>query len=81
MPGSIAGLVGPIESFLGLRCVAFCRALTNRALGCVSIGAMLADALASAAGWFLGWLLPIAGIAHLMYLAKPAPTLLPACAT
>ncbi len=85
--GAFVGLVGPIGLFLGLRFVVLGRALANRPLGQALIVALLLYALAGAMGWFLGppgfspggpgftvlfVLLPLAGIVHLLYLARPA---------
>jgi hypothetical protein len=90
--GSIVGLVGPVGLFLGLRYVSSGRALTNRVLGFALLAALLVYMLAGIAGYFIGppdfhsqpgftllvIVLPAAGIAHLMHLARPvrpgAPT-------
>jgi hypothetical protein len=91
--GSIAGLVGPIGLLLGLRFVASGRALANRTFGYALITALLVYFLAGASGWFLGpagfrpggpgfavlfFIAPLAGVVHLMVLARAAPSLRPA---
>jgi hypothetical protein len=85
--GSIVGLIGPIGLFLGLRYFLSGRALNNRLLGTVLISAPIALNIGGwIAGTFYGppdfrpvfdaifvfTCLSIAGIAHLMYLARPA---------
>jgi hypothetical protein len=84
--GSIVGIAGPIGLFLGLRYVIAGRALGSRALGYALIAGLVAYALAGALGYFVGppdfrgdagftllfVLLPVACIAHLMVLARPA---------
>jgi hypothetical protein len=85
--GAVVGLIGPVGVFLGLRYVLFGRALDNRLLGGVLIGAPIALTIG---GWIAGVLygppdfrpmfdvtfvftcLPIAVFVHLMYLARPA---------
>ncbi len=91
--GSIVGLVGPIGLFLGLRFVAFGRAPAHRMLGYALIAALLLYFLAGAAGWVLGppdfrpdgpgfavlfFFAPLAGVLHLLYLARPVQPLRPA---
>jgi hypothetical protein len=81
------GLVGPIGLFLGLRYVWQGRALANRILGWSMIGVTLGvNVIGTIAGYLVGpkdfqvmpgltllmALLPVAGILHLMYLARPA---------
>jgi len=83
----VVGLVGPIGLFLGLRYVLQGRALTNRAVGWSMIGATLGlNVVGTIAGYFVGpadfhvmpsltllmVVLPVAGVLHLMYLARPA---------
>ena len=83
---AVSGLVAPIGLFLGLRYVMLGRGLSNRVLGIVLIAAPLLQSLAGTLGVFFwgtdGWgtglelfvlvtVLPIAGILHLMFLAKP----------
>jgi hypothetical protein len=85
--GATVGVVGVIGLALGLRYVLTGRGLQNRTVGCALIAAPLVYALAGIAGFFVGpsdWhsdpamsilfvLLPVAGIAHLMWLAQPPP--------
>jgi hypothetical protein len=85
--GTIVGVVGPIGLYLGLRYVASGRGLGNRAFGCALIAAPLVYELGGVLGLLFGppdfhpdpamavlfVLLPIAGIAHLMMLERPAP--------
>jgi hypothetical protein len=87
--GAIVGLIGPIGLFFGLRYVLTGRALDNTALGAVLIGAPIALTLGGwIAGVLVGppdfrpmfdvvfvfTFLPVAVIAHLMYLARrPIP--------
>ena len=83
---AVSGLVGPIGLWLGLRYVFLARALSNRALAYTLLSVTILQSLAGAIGriWMgsgdyatrlelfvLLTLLPIAGILHLMYLAKP----------
>jgi hypothetical protein len=84
--GAIVGMAGPIGVFLGLRYVMAGRALASRALGYALIAGLVAYALAGTLGYFVGppdfrgdagftllfVLLPVACIAHLMVLARPA---------
>jgi hypothetical protein len=83
---AIVGLIGPIGIFQGLRYVLFGRALDNKVLGAVLIGAPIALTIG---GWIGGMIyglpefspafgvgfvftcLPVAVFAHLMYLARP----------
>jgi hypothetical protein len=85
--GAVVGVIGPIGLVLGLRYVLFGRALDNKALGAVLIGAPI---LLTIFGWIAGVFfgppdfrpmfdvtfvftcLPVAVFAHLMYLARPA---------
>jgi len=83
--GSVVGLVGPIGLYLGGRYIATGRGLADRRLAGVLIAAPLVYVLASMAGYFAGppdWhgdvalgvmcvLLPVVGIAHLAWLARP----------
>lgn len=84
---AVTGLVAPIGIYLGLRYVLSGRALDNRRLGWALIAAPVLQSLAGAVGFLWmgtdGWgtgltlfvlctLLPVLGILHLMYLAKPA---------
>jgi len=84
---AFTGLVGPVGLWLGLRYVLSNRALDNRALGITLIAAPAVQWIAGLIGmiWMptgdfatglellvLCTLLPIAGVLHLMYLAKPA---------
>jgi hypothetical protein len=87
---AVTGLVAPLGLLLGLRYVLSGRGLENRTLGIVLIAAPALLALAafvvgllvkSTGGWGTGLqifmlctVLPIAGVLHLMYLAKPAGT-------
>ena len=85
MLGSIVGLVGPIGLYLGARYIVTGRGLANRALARVLIAAPLVYVVAFCVGYFVGppdWqadlalgvmcvLRPVAGIAHLAWLAKP----------
>lgn len=84
---AITGLIAPIGLFLGLRYVIRNRALDNRTLGYALIAAPVAQTIAGAIGvlsfgvepllpglFLLLIVLPIAGIAHLMYLATAART-------
>ena len=85
---SVAGLIGPIGLYLGLRYVLSGRALYNRTLGAVLMGVPI---LLMNGSWIAGVVygppdfrpqldivtlffvcLPATGIAHLMYLARPA---------
>jgi hypothetical protein len=92
---SVTGLVGPVGLFLGLRYVLQGRALANRTLGWTMIGVTVgSNIFGTLAGFFLGpkdvyvmpsltllmALLPVAGLVHLMYLARPVapPALLAA---
>jgi hypothetical protein len=81
---AVTGLVAPIGLFLGLRYVMRDRALDNRALGYTLMSAPILQTVAGLIGvigfgvqpllpglFLLLILLPIMGIAHLMYLAKP----------
>lgn len=84
--GAVVGLVGLIGLALGLRYVVTGKGLRSTATGCVLIAAPLTYALAGVAGLFVGpadWqmdatmmvlfvALPIVGIVHLMWLARPA---------
>jgi hypothetical protein len=86
--GVVVGLVGPIGLALGLRFVATGKGLANRAVGYSLLAAPLVYALAGVAGTFLGppdfrpdpamlvlfVMLPVAAIAHLMALGRPAST-------
>lgn len=86
--GAIVGLVGPIGLWLGMRFVAMGRALKNAALGYTLFAAPLVYGLAGFLGRFFGppdfhpdpamtilfVILPAAGIAHLVFLARPAPS-------
>jgi hypothetical protein len=82
---AITGLVAPIGLFLGLRYVLLNRALDRSALGCALIAAPVLQTIAGLIGvvgfgaepllpgiFLLLIVLPILGIAHLMYLARPA---------
>ena len=85
--GAIVGLAGPLGLWLGSRVVATGRALNSRAVGYTLFAAPLVYGVAGFAGLFLGppdfrpdpamtilfVLMPAAGIAHLMFLARPAP--------
>jgi hypothetical protein len=84
--GAVVGLIGPIGVFLGMRYVLFGRALDNKALATVLIGAPVALTIG---GWIAGSVygppdfrpmfdlvfvftcLPVAVFAHLVYLARP----------
>ena len=81
---AITGLIAPIGLFLGLRHVIRNRALDNRALGYALVAAPVLQTAADIVGairfgadplppgiFVLLVLLPIVGITHLMYLAKP----------
>ena len=84
---SVSGLVAPIGLFLGLRYVMLGRGLNSRALGMTLIAAPAMLSLVAVIiglfdtgtdGWGTGLqifvlctVLPVAGILHLMYLAKP----------
>jgi len=85
---ALTGLVAPIGLFLGLRYVFLNRALDNRAFGYALIGALVLQTTAGIIGvlghgvppllpglFLLLIGLPIAGVAHLMYLAKPMTSL------
>jgi hypothetical protein len=82
---AITGLIAPIGLFLGLRYVLRDRALDNRILGYALVAAPVLQAIAGIIGvigygvmplqpgiFLLLIVLPIAGIAHLMHLARPA---------
>ena len=84
---AVTGLIAPIGMFLGLRYVLTGRALANRRLGWALIAAPAIQCAAGSIGFLWmgtdGWgtglqlfvlctLLPILGILHLMYLAKPS---------
>jgi len=83
---AVVELIGPIGIFLGLRYALFGRALDNKTLGAVLIVAPIALTIGGwiggtiyglpefrpAFGLLLLYTLPIAGFAHLMYLARPA---------
>ena len=85
--GAVVGLVGSIGLTLGLRYVVTGKGLGSAVAGCTLIGALLLYALAGVAGLFVGpadWqidatmmvlfvALPIAGLVHLMWLARPVP--------
>lgn len=81
---ALTGLIAPIGLFLGLRHVFCDRALENRALGIALIAAPVLQTIAGIVGvvgfgvqpllaglFLLLIVLPIAGIVHLMYLARP----------
>jgi hypothetical protein len=80
---TITGLVAPIGLFLGLRYVTVGRGLDNRGLGHVLIAAPILQTVAGLVGvvafdvqpllpglFLLLIVLPVAGIAHLMYLGR-----------
>jgi hypothetical protein len=84
---AFTGLVAPIGAFLGLRYVWRGRALDNRPLGYALITLPLLQTLAGIIGlmvlpddqfagnpalFVLMTVLPVAGVVHLMYLARPA---------
>ena len=82
---AITGLIAPVGLILGLAYVLRGRPLNNRALGYALIAAPMLQTVAGVIGVFgfgvqpllpglflLLIVLPMAGIAHLMYLAKPA---------
>jgi len=84
---AVTGLIAPIGMYFGLRYVLTGRALANRRLGWALIAAPVIQSVAGSIGslwmgtddWGTGLellvlcaLLPILGILHLMYLAKPA---------
>lgn len=86
--GLVVGLMGPVGLFLGLRYVFTRRGLGNRVFGYALIGVPLLYAVVGViAGYLAGppgfspiWphtiaflLLPVACVAHLMYLATTAP--------
>jgi len=85
--GAVVSVLGPIGLFLGLRYVLVRRGIRNRTVGITLIAIPLAlNVLGTIAGFLVGpegfkssfevtllfVILPVAGIAHLMYLAKPA---------
>jgi len=85
--GAVVSVLGPIGLFLGLRYVLVGRGIRNRTVGITLIGIPIAlNLLGTLAGFLVGpedfkgsfeatllfVILPVAGIAHLMYLAKPA---------
>jgi hypothetical protein len=93
--GAFIGLIGPIGLFLGLRYVLRGQALRNRAFGFVLIAAPTISAIVGSIwGYIAGppdfslpfgatlmfTILPVAGIAHLMYLAKQYDRALPLAA-
>jgi hypothetical protein len=82
----VVGLVGPIGLFLGLRYVLQGRASTNPAVGWSMIGVTLGlNVVGTIAGYFVGpadfhvmpsltllmVVLPVAGVLHLIYRARP----------
>jgi hypothetical protein len=84
---TVTGLVGPIGLFLGLRYVLQARGLANRAFGWTMITITLGlNIVGTIAGYLVGpadfqlmpsltllmVVMPVAGILHLMYLARPA---------
>lgn len=88
--GAVVSFLGPIGLFLGLRYISVGRGIRNRAVGITLIGIPIAlNVLGTIAGFLVGpedfkvsfevtllfVILPVLGIAHLMYLTKPeAPT-------
>jgi hypothetical protein len=83
---TFTGLAGPLGLYFGIRYVLQGRALGNRRLGWAVIGVTLAwNAIGTIAGYLVGpadfhvmpeltllmVLLPVAGLLHLMYLARP----------
>lgn len=83
---SVTGLIAPIGAFLGLRYVLSGRALANHRFGWALIAAPAIQSIAGVVGFLWmgtgGWgtgmtlfvlctLLPIVGVLHLMYLARP----------
>jgi hypothetical protein len=84
--GTVIGLIGPIGLYLGLRYVVTGRALDNRALGIALIAGPAFSMLFGAIAYFamnavappvaaftvFFVIAPVAVIAHLMYLARPA---------
>jgi hypothetical protein len=85
---ALTGVVAPIGLFLGLRYVIRDRALDHRALGYGLIAAPVLQTIAGLVGvvgfgvqpllpgiFLLLIVLPIAGFAHLMYLARPVASL------
>jgi hypothetical protein len=86
LAGAVASVLGPIGLFLGLRYVLVGRGIRNRAVGITLIGIPIAlNVLGTIAGFLVGpedfkvsfeatllfVILPVVGIAHLMYLTKP----------
>lgn len=84
---AVVSILGPIGLFLGLRYVMVGRGIRNRAVGITLIGIPVAlNVLGTVAGFLVGpedikvrfedtllfVILPVVGVAHLMYLAKPA---------
>ncbi len=91
--GSIIGLIGPVGLLLGMRAAITGRGLQNRSLGMAMVIGIASYAMASVAlrliegpGAYAADIsfivlivaLPIFGIAHLMYVARPATASLPA---
>jgi len=82
--GAVVGVVGPLGLYFGLRYAASGRGLA-RPLGFTLIGVLVAYELVAALGWLLGppgyqpdattallfVLIPLLGLAHLMFLARP----------
>lgn len=81
---AITGMVAPIGLFLGLRFLMRNRAIVNRVFGYALIAALALQTIAGLIGvlgfgvtpllpglFLLLIVLPVAGIAHLMYLGKP----------
>jgi hypothetical protein len=84
---AVVSVLGPIGLFLGLRYILVGRGIRNRAVGITLIGIPIAlSVLGTIAGFLVGpegfkvgleatllfLILPVLGIAHLMYLAQPA---------
>jgi hypothetical protein len=84
--GAVVSVLGPIGLWLGLRYVFVGRGIRNRTVGITLIGVPIAlNVLGTIAGFLVGpedfkvsfevtllfVILPVVGIAHLMYLAKP----------
>lgn len=89
---AVVGLSGPIGLFLGLRYVLQGRALANAALGWTLVAALVGlQVFGALAGYFyapadfrpppslmvFAAVLPVAGILHLMYLARPTSMSIP----
>jgi hypothetical protein len=82
--GAVVGLVGPIGLYLGMRYAASGRGLA-RPFGFTLIGVLVAYQLVAALGWLIGppgyrpdattallfVLIPLLGLAHLIFLARP----------